>query len=38
MHLIGGDFNFLARGDFPIRISTEKSEIPLKGNDTRTTN
>ena len=38
MHLIGGDFNFLSRGDFPIRISTDNSEIPLKGNDTRATN
>ena len=24
IHLIGGDFNFLARGDIPIRISAEK--------------
>ena len=38
MHLIGGDLNFLARGDVPIRITTENSEIPLKGNDTRATN
>ena len=29
VHLIGGDFNSLARGDIPIRILTENSEIPL---------
>ena len=38
MHQIGGDFNFLSRRDFPIRISTENFEIPMNGNDTRATN
>ena len=38
MHIIGGDFNFLSRGDFPIRISTENSKVPMNGNDTRATN
>ena len=38
VHLVGGDFNFLARGEIPIRISTDNSEIPLKCNDTRATN
>ena len=38
IHLIGGDFNFLARGETPIRVSTENIEIPIKHNDTRATN
>ena len=38
IHLIGGDFNFLARGEIPTRVSTKEIEIPLKFNDTRATN
>jgi hypothetical protein len=38
IHLIGGDFNFLARGEIPTRFSTMDLEIPLKHNDTRSTN
>jgi exonuclease III len=38
IHLIGGDFNFLARGEIPTRVSTKDLEIPLKYNDTRATN
>ena len=35
--LIGGDFNFLARGDLPVRILLNNLEIPVKENDTRAT-
>ena len=38
IHLIGGDVNFLARGEIPTRVSTKDLEIPLKYNDTRATN
>ena len=37
IHLIGGDFNFLARGETPTSVSTESLEIPIKHNDTRST-
>ena len=37
IHFIGGDFNFLVRGDSPARISLNDSEIPLKENDARVT-
>ena len=36
-YLVGFDFNFLTRGDIPIRISTGNLEIPSKRNDTRAT-
>ena len=37
IHFIVEDFNFLARGDSPARISLNDSEIPLKENDARVT-